>query len=182
MRSPLARLPTTSVAWKRNSSSVVHSATLLRVSVKSPEPLPLAWPLLRFPPLRASARSRSTTGLTMPCVTASSLRCSWPTISFLRLWRAATCASGVLGFESSMSAGGMEERPMAQMGAEVSSLRGCYNGLARFKRLHNLISTGGGSGEWPGYWRKQYCQGTAQAREVRAMDVPDVAGRRPQAS
>lgn len=31
---------------------------------------------------------------------------------------------------------------MAQMGAARSSLRGCYNGLARDGGLHNLISIG----------------------------------------
>lgn len=112
-RSPFARLPATSVAWNLNSSSVVHSSTLFLDSLKSPELCPLVTFLLLFPPFLASARSKPASGFTTPCVTASSFLCSCPTISFFRFWSAASCASGVLGFASSLSAGGIVDRPMA---------------------------------------------------------------------
>ena len=110
--SPLARLPTTSVAWKRSSSSVLHSGTLS--SSCATLPLPFIALRRRFPPLRASALRMPASGLMTPCCTASSFLWSCPTISFFRFRSAMTWASGVVGLESSMSAGGMELLPIVR--------------------------------------------------------------------
>jgi len=124
--SPFARLPTTSVAWNLNSSSVDHSAALSPRPL--PLPLPFATPLLLFPPFLASVLSSPASGLTTPCTTASSFRCSCPTISFFRLRSALSCASTELGFESSTSAGGIVDRPIVEgrkrVGDGCTALRG----------------------------------------------------------
>lgn len=116
-RLPFARLPTTSVAWNLSSSSVVHSSSPA-VSPNSPELLPFLTFLRLLPPFLASARSKLASGFTIPCVTASSFLCSCPTSSFFRLCSAATCASGVVGLESSLSAEGIVERPMVSTASE----------------------------------------------------------------
>ena len=122
--SPFARLPTTSVAWNRSSSSLVHVSCSCRTCDEGAWPGEGADPLLAccvkpllsllLPPRLTPSFSSPASGRMTPCVTASSFLCSCPTISFLRFRRASACASGVVGFESSASADGIMERPMVR--------------------------------------------------------------------